>query len=1705
MKNIIFLLALNCFLFHQTSFSQGLSGSNVEFVELSSSTSVNNSDDELDVTPAQPGYNVEFEIGSSSNMYVDVDGNKIVFGARNSTTLTVDDITFNFSGGAFGSITGASFNSGASTGTNTSGVSASFTGSSVTLSGLQNKNFAQGFALGQMGTLVFNITTAGTSCSAPVAQATSAVFGTETESSLTLSSFTAPAGGADGYAVYMNSTNSFTAPSDGDQPVADVTWNDSGQQPIYFGTSTSPNITVSGLNPNTTYYFQIYAYNDCSGTETYENTGLNVSDVSGVAGVNLSTNPTITYSVDGNVASNDLATDGELGSVSINSFDLQTFAVNASDTKLTGGLQVLVYNTLRQLTYEDGVSSPVDGMIIQSSDGSEFSLLQFDFHDWGNYDGATYEVEGFKDGSSVGTGTFSGNTTSVFITVNQGDELGISFQDVDRVRISQQSGTNNSYIGLNNILVGEAVSCSAPIAAPTLAVFGTETESSLTLSSFTAPAGGADGYAVYLNSTNSFTAPSDGDQPISDVTWNGAGQQPIYFGTSASPNITVSGLEGSTTYFFRIYSYNDCSGTETYETTGLDANDTTANSAPTQNANTGSALSEGGTDIISSTELEFDDAEEADTDITYTLDSTPSNGILRNNTTPLLAGGTFTQEDLNNNRIDYVHNGGNTTSDSFQFDVSDGQGGSVDNQTFSFTIAAINDAPTVSSVSFSGNLTVGQTLTGSYIYDDQEGDAESGTTYQWYRSDDGAGANKAAISGAVNDTYVLVNDDLAKYISFQVTPSDGSDSGGPEESALDGPIASTPNNSPTVTSTSITSATAQSLYYYDIKALDADNDVITWTANTIPTWLTFTSGTLQTSFVGTGAMPSNTGDGVNQSPDGTSASSAVIRTGTAAHGDNKLFFTDTEEYGIRYVDESGNVQTWYQGDGTYTNLNPVGIAYDVVNDVAYVGDYAKTDILKIDNTGTRTLLSNLPEAFMLRLLVNASGSKLYASARGGIYEIDLTNNDPDTNWTRVVGTGTMGYSDTGTASTSQVSQPHGMAFDGAGRLVFTDRFNDIIRRVDLAIDTIETIAGTQGAGTEAGDGGPAVNATFADPSGLVINEHDEIFISERLSKRIRKIDINGNIDTFFTVSSGGFADDLVISDAGELYLLTTTLIARVATKAELTGTPTNADAGIHNVALTLSDGIDNVPYNFQITVQAINTAPTDITLDNNSIGQSATGVSATVGALSTTDADAGDSHTYTLVSGTGDTDNGSFTISGNTLRTNSSLVEGSYSVRVNTNDGTDDFAKEFTVDVIDDVAPVGYTVTIDQDPIVSSNQTSVSFTIVGAEVGADYDYTFSSNGGGTNVTGSGTIATATDQITGIDLSGLGDGNITLSVTLTDTNDNEGIPATDNKTKDVVEPVPTLVIAESIYFGPFTIRLQFSEPVFDLAPNPVLIAPGPGGEQMATLGSLQEVTAGLAYDIQVTPLVPGEIVFFNDLYGIARDEAGNQTIPLGFVNGTYYDLDTDNDGIGNSTDTDDDNDGTLDTEDDFPLNPDEDTDSDGDGTGDNADEDDDGDGTSDNEDAFPLDETEDTDTDGDGTGDNADNDDDGDGYTDEEEEDQGTDPKDNTSIPEDVDDIDDDRADDTMAKPTLVPAQAFTPNGDGNNDTWIVPGIDNYPNNVVHVYNRWGHEVFAAQSYRNDWGGFYKNNRELLPSGSYLYVIDLGNGQPPLQGWIFINY
>jgi gliding motility-associated-like protein len=86
------------------------------------------------------------------------------------------------------------------------------------------------------------------------------------------------------------------------------------------------------------------------------------------------------------------------------------------------------------------------------------------------------------------------------------------------------------------------------------------------------------------------------------------------------------------------------------------------------------------------------------------------------------------------------------------------------------------------------------------------------------------------------------------------------------------------------------------------------------------------------------------------------------------------------------------------------------------------------------------------------------------------------------------------------------------------------------------------------------------------------------------------------------------------------------------------------------------------------------------------------------------------------------------------------------------------------------------------------------------------------------------------------------------------------------------------------------------------------------------------------------------------------------------------------------------------------------------------------------------------------------------------------------------------------------SQAFTPNGDGVNDTWVISNIDQYPNSVVRVFNRWGTEVFVGRNYQNDWDGHYKGASKSLPeSSSYYYQIDLdGDGSIDKEGWIYIN-
>lgn len=79
--------------------------------------------------------------------------------------------------------------------------------------------------------------------------------------------------------------------------------------------------------------------------------------------------------------------------------------------------------------------------------------------------------------------------------------------------------------------------------------------------------------------------------------------------------------------------------------------------------------------------------------------------------------------------------------------------------------------------------------------------------------------------------------------------------------------------------------------------------------------------------------------------------------------------------------------------------------------------------------------------------------------------------------------------------------------------------------------------------------------------------------------------------------------------------------------------------------------------------------------------------------------------------------------------------------------------------------------------------------------------------------------------------------------------------------------------------------------------------------------------------------------------------------------------------------------------------------------------------------------------------------------------------------------------------------AFSPNGDGTNDTWNIRNMGLYADAQVKVFNKWGNVVFQSHGYAHPWDGSYRG-RTLEPA-TYYYFVDLGNGDPVYQGYVMI--
>jgi gliding motility-associated-like protein len=106
---------------------------------------------------------------------------------------------------------------------------------------------------------------------------------------------------------------------------------------------------------------------------------------------------------------------------------------------------------------------------------------------------------------------------------------------------------------------------------------------------------------------------------------------------------------------------------------------------------------------------------------------------------------------------------------------------------------------------------------------------------------------------------------------------------------------------------------------------------------------------------------------------------------------------------------------------------------------------------------------------------------------------------------------------------------------------------------------------------------------------------------------------------------------------------------------------------------------------------------------------------------------------------------------------------------------------------------------------------------------------------------------------------------------------------------------------------------------------------------------------------------------------------------------------------------------------------------------------------------------------------------------------------------------------TEATPVLLtPAglnipQGFSPDGDGINDRFVIPGIEEYPDNEFTVFNRWGDKVFYMKGYDNSWdgtpsAGLMNIGRDKLVQGTYFYILEYHKDEKKaVNGFIVIKY
>ncbi|MGI9119569.1 MAG: right-handed parallel beta-helix repeat-containing protein [Acidimicrobiales bacterium] len=302
-----------------------------------------------------------------------------------------------------------------------------------------------------------------------------------------------------------------------------------------------------------------------------------------------------------------------------------------------------------------------------------------------------------------------------------------------------------------------------------------------------------------------------------------------------------------------------------------------------------------------------------------------------------------------------------------------------------------------------------------------------------------------------------------------------------------------------------------------------------------------TSGII-TTFAGGGSPADGLGDGLP-----ATQASLALPFDVAVDAEGNVYIADAADYRIRKVDPSGIITTvagdgtaGFSGDGgpaTAAQLsNPVGLDVDVEGNL-YIVDQSNSRVRRVDaDTGIITTVAGggapadgVGDGLVATEAQLNSPSDVAVDAQGNLYIADQGNNrvrrvDADTGIiTTVAGDGTAGFSgDGGPATAAQLAFPSGVAIDHSGNLYISDTVNNRVRKVDPA-GTITTFAGTGDCSGQLGDGGPATKGEVCQPARLAVDAAGNLFIADNQYHRIRVVGVLSVVksDTPDPVPAGG--------------------------------------------------------------------------------------------------------------------------------------------------------------------------------------------------------------------------------------------------------------------------------------------------------------------------------------------------------------------------------------------------------------------------------------------------------------------------------------------------------------------------------------------------------------------------------------------------------